>query len=87
MNKRRPFHIVNEVQFSASVFKDQRLKQTDFTVVHDSSLIRVGPSVALFQELKDGKSSDKVFSWRATIKLVTWQLLSKFLCLLSVHVT
>ena len=34
-----------------------------------------------------GESSDKVLSWRAAIKRVTWQLSSKFLCLLSVRVT
>ena len=41
----------------------------------------------LFQKFKDGESSDKVLSWRATIKRVIWQLNSKFLCSLSVHVT
>ena len=30
-------------------FEDQRLEQTDFTVVHDSSSIGAGPSVALFK--------------------------------------
>ena len=77
----------NKVQFSASVFEDQRLKRTDLAVVHDSSPIGTGPSVALFQKLEDGGSSDKILSWRAAIKRVTWQLLSKFLCLLSARVT
>ena len=31
--------------------------------------------------------ADKILSWRATLKRVTWQLISKFLCLLSVGVT
>ena len=70
-----------------TIYKDQRLERTDFAVVHDSSSIGAGPSVALYQNLEDGESSDKVLSRRAAIKLITWQLLSKFLCLLSVHVT
>ena len=72
---------------SALIFGDQSLERADFAVVHDSSPIGAGPSITLFQTLKDGESSDKVLSWRAAIKLVTWQLLSKFLCSLSVHVT
>ena len=87
MNECSPFPVVNKVQFSVSVFEDQRLKQTDFAVVHDSSSTGAGPSVTLFQKFKDGESSDKVLSRRAAIKLVTWQLLSKFLCLFSVRVT
>ena len=42
--------------------------------------------MVLFQKLGDGESSDKVLSWRANIKLVTWQLFSKF-CSLSVRET
>ena len=72
-HERRPFPVVNKVQFSASVFEDQRLKRTDLAVVHDSSLIGAGPSVALFQKLKDCESPDKVLSWRAVIKQVAWQ--------------
>ena len=49
------------IQNSASAFEDQRLKRTDFTVVHDSPSIRAGPSIALFQKLEDGELSDKVF--------------------------
>ena len=41
----------------------------------------------LFRKLEDGESSDKVLSWRAAFKRVTWQLISKFLCSLSVRVT
>ena len=77
--RRGPFPVVNKVQFSVSVFEDQRLERINFTVVHDSSSIEAGPSVALFQELEDGESSDKVLSQKAAIKLVTWQLLNKFL--------
>ena len=33
----------------------------------------------LFRKLEDGELSDKVFSWRAAIKQITWQLLSTFL--------
>ena len=68
-------------------FEDQRLERTDFAVVHDSSSTGAGPSVALFRKFEDGESSDKILSWRAAIKWVTWQLLSKFLCSLSVRVT
>ena len=58
-----------------SVFEDQRLKLTDFAVVHDGPSTGAGPSVALFRKLKDGESSDgessdKVLSWRAAIKRV-----------------
>ena len=60
MNECRPFRVVNKVKFSVSIFEDQRLEQTDFAVVHDSSSIGAGPSVALFQKLEDGESSDKV---------------------------
>ena len=41
----------------------------------------------LFRKHQDGESSDKVLSWRAAIKRVTWQLSSKFLCSLSVRIT
>ena len=64
VNKRRPFPIVNKVQFSVSVFEDQRLERTNFAVVHDSSSIGAGPSVVLFQKLEDAVSSDKVLSWQ-----------------------
>ena len=77
----------HKVQFSASVFEDQGLERTDFAVVHDSSSTRAGPSLVLFRKLEDGESSDKVLSWRVAIKRVTWQLLSKFLCSLSVRIT
>ena len=43
-----------------SVFEDQKLERTDFAVVHDSSSIGAGPSVALFKKLEDGELSDKV---------------------------
>ena len=87
MNERRPFPDVNKVQISASTFEDQRLERTDFAVVHDSPSIGAGPSITLFRKLEDGESSDKVLSWRAAIKQVTWQLRSKFLFLLSVYGT
>ena len=61
-NEHRPFSAVSKVQFSVSVFEHQRLKQTDFAVVHDSPSIGAGPSVVLFQKLQDGESSDKVLS-------------------------
>ena len=64
--------LVNKVQFSASFFEDQSLKQTDFAVIHNSSSIGTGPRVALFQKLEDGESSDKVLSWRGAIKQVTY---------------
>ena len=78
---------ISRFQISASTFKDQRLEQTDFAVVYNSPSIGAGPSIVLFQKFKDGESSDKVLSWRATIKRVIWQLSSKFLCSLSVRVT
>ena len=84
---RRPFSDVNKVQVSASTFEDQRLERTDFSVVHDSPSIGAGASIALFRKLEDGESSDKVLSWRAAIKRVTWRLISKLLCSLSVRVT
>ena len=87
MNERQPFPHENKVQISASTFEDQRLKRTDSAVVHDSPLIGAGPSMVLFRKLEDGELSDKVLSWRAAIKRVTWQLSSKFLCSLSVRVT
>ena len=34
--------VVNQVQYSASVFEDQRLERADFAVVHDSSSIGQG---------------------------------------------
>ena len=70
-----------------STFEDQRLERTDFAVIHDSPSIGAGPSIALFQKLEDGESLDKVLSWRAAIKRVTWQLSSKFLRSLSVRIT
>ena len=36
-------------------------------------------SMVLVRKLEDGESSDKVLSWRAAIKQVTWQLLSNVL--------
>ena len=78
---------LNKSKFSASVFEDQRLERTDSAVVHDSSSIGTWPSVTFIQKFKDRKLSDKVLSWRATIKRVTWQLLSSFLYSLTVHVT
>ena len=74
-------------RISASSFEDQRLERTDFAVVHASPSIGAGPSIALFRKLYDGESSDKVLSWRAAIKRVTWQLSSKFICSLSVCAT
>ena len=65
----------NEVQVSASTFEDHRHKRADFTVIHDSPSIGAGPDTALFRKLKGGEPSDKVLSWRAAIKRVTWQLL------------
>ena len=59
---------LNKSKFSASVFEDQRLERTDSAVVHDSSSIGTWPSVTLIQKFKDGKLSDKVLSWRTTIK-------------------
>ena len=85
--ERRPFPDINRVQISASTFKDQRLERTDFAVVHDSPSIGAGPSIALYRKLEDSESSDKVLSWRAAIKRVIWQLISKVLCSLSVSVT
>ena len=78
-NKHWPFPDVNKVQISVSTFEDQRLEQIDVAVVRDSPSIGAGPSIVLFRKLDDGESSDKVLSWRAAIKRVTWQLLSKFL--------
>ena len=49
-NERRLFPDVNKVQISASTSEDQRLKQTDFVVIHDSPSIRAGPSIALFHK-------------------------------------
>ena len=70
-------------------FEDHRPEQADFAVVYNSPSIRAGPNIALFRKLEGGELSDKVLSWRAAIKGVTWQLLSKFFCSLSVciHVT
>ena len=87
MNEHRPFPSSNEVQVSASTFEDHRSKQADFAVIYDSPSIRAGLDVALFRKLESGEPSDKVLSWRAAIKRVTWQLLSKFLCSLSVCIT
>ena len=40
-------------QISVSTFEDQRLKQTDFTVIHDIiPSIGAGPSIALFKNSK-----------------------------------
>ena len=64
-----------------------RLERTDFAVVYDSPSIGAGPSIALFPKFEDGEMSDKVLSWRAAFKRVTWQLISMFLYLLSVRVT
>ena len=52
-----------------------------------SPSIGTGPDIELFQKLEGGEPSDKVLSWRAAIKWVTWQLLSKFSCSLSVRIT
>ena len=76
--KRRPFPGSSKVQVSASTFEDHRPEWADFAVFHDSTSIGTGTDIALFQKLEDGESSDKVLSWRAAIKQVTWQLLSKF---------
>ena len=51
------------------------------------SSIGAGPSIAHSQELKEDESPDTVLSWSAAIEPVTWQLLSKFLCSLSVRIT
>ena len=69
-----------------SIFEDHRCNQADFAVVYDSPSIGTGPDIALFQKFEGGEPSDKVLSWRAAVKQVTWQLLSKFLCLLSVRI-
>ena len=46
------FPDANKVQVPASkFFEDQRLKRTDFAVVHASPSIGAGPGVALFQKL------------------------------------
>ena len=79
-NKCRPFPSSSEVE-------DHRPEQADFAVVYDSPLIGAGQDIVLFRKLESGEPSDMVLSWRAAIKQVTWQLLSKFLCSLSVHVT
>ena len=34
--------------------------------------IGTGPDVVIFQKLEGGELSDKVLSWRAAIKRVTW---------------
>ena len=85
--QRQPFPDSSKVQVTVSTFEDQRPKQADFAVVHNSPSIEAGPDVGLFQKLKGGEPSEKVLSWTAAIKRVTWQLLSKFLCSLSVRVT
>ena len=59
--KNRPFPGSNKGQVSASVFEDHRLRRTNLTIVHDSSLIGTGPDVALFRKLEDCELSDKVF--------------------------
>ena len=82
-----PFPGSSKVQYSVSTIEDHRPKRAEFTVVHDSPSIGAGPDIALFQKLKGGEPSDKVLSWKAAIKQVTWQLLSKFLCSPSVCVT
>ena len=87
-NKCRPLPGSSKVQVSASTFQDSRYKWADFAVIHDSTSIRAGPDIVLLKKkLEDGKSSDKVLSWKTAIKWVTWQPLSKFLCLHSVCVT
>ena len=65
---------------SASTFEDHRPEWTDFAVIHNSPSMRAGPGIVLFRKLKGGESSDKVLSWTAAIKRVTWQPLSKYLC-------
>ena len=70
-----------------STFEDHRPEQADFAVVYNSPSIGAGRDVVLFRKLEGGEPSDKDLSWRAAIKRVTWQLLSKFLCSLSVRVT
>ena len=78
---------ISRYKQSPSTFEDQTLKRTDFAVVHDSPLIGAGPSIELFRKLKDVESSNKVLSQRADFKQVSWQVISKFLCSLSVGVT
>ena len=36
-----------------STFEDQRFKQTDLAVIHDSPSIRAGPSIVLFWKFRD----------------------------------
>ena len=43
-------------------------------------------SMVLVRKLEDGELSDKVLSWRAAIKQVTWQLLIISNVLFSVYV-
>ena len=38
----------SKIQVSVSIFEDHRLKQADFTVVHDSLSIGAGPDISLF---------------------------------------
>ena len=59
-----------------------KLTSLSFTIVHELEQGQV--AIVLFRKLDDGELSDKVLS---TIKRVTWQLLSKCLCSLSVRVT
>ena len=84
MNKQQLFPGSNEVHVSVSTFEDHTPKQADFAVVYDSPSIGAGPDIAL-RKLKGDEPLDKVWSWRAAIKRVAWQLLSKFFCLLSVR--
>ena len=59
-----------------------KLTSLSFTIVHQLEQDQV--AIVLFRKLEDGELSDKVLS---AIKRVTWQLLSKCLCSLSVCVT
>ena len=54
--KSRPFPGSSKGQ---SIHEHHGLKQTNFTIVHDSPSIRVGPDVVLFQKLTDHEQSAK----------------------------
>ena len=64
-----------------------RTQMNRLHIAHDSSSVGAGPGIALFFKLEGGEPSDKHLSWRAAIKRVAWQPLSKLLCSLSIHVT
>ena len=87
MRKRKRTSTISRCRQSPNFCINFRRPETDFAVIHNSPSIRAGSSTALFQKLEDCESSNKVLSWWAAIKRVTWQLSSKFLCSPSVHAT